>query len=54
MHYELLDVVDNFLGMSLDQTVLENEFKCVFLCLFVCVPLVFVAKKHTLTSLINK
>ena len=54
MHYELLDVADNFLDMSLDQTVLENEFKCVFLCLFVCVPLVFVAKKHTLTSLINK
>ena len=47
MHYELLDVVDNFLDMSLDQTVLEHEFKCVFLCLFVCVPLVLVAKtKH--------
>ena len=46
MHYELLDVVDNFLDMSLDQTVLEHEFKCVFLCLFVCVPLVLVAKKN--------
>ena len=46
MHYELLDVVDNFLDMSLDQTVLEHEFKCVFLCLFVCVPLVLVAKKR--------
>ena len=46
MHYELLDVVDNFLDMSLDQTVLEHEFKCVFLCLFACVPLVLVAKKE--------
>ena len=54
MHYELLDVVDNFLDMSLDQTVLEHEFKCVFLCLFVCVPLVLVAKKNMVTSLTNK
>ena len=54
MHYELLDVVDNFLDMSLDQTILEHEFKCVFLCLFVCVPLVLVAKKNTMTSLTNK
>ena len=47
MRYELLDVVDNFLDKSLDQTVLEHEFKCVFLCLFVCVPLVLAAKtKH--------
>ena len=45
MHCELLDVVDNFLDMSLDQTVLEHELKCVFLFLFVCVPLVLVAKK---------
>ena len=44
MHYELLDVVDNFLDMCLDQVVLEHEFKCVFLCLFVCVSLVLVAK----------
>ena len=54
MHCELLDVVDNFLDMPLDQTVLEHEFKCVFLCLFVCVPLVLVAKKNTVTSLTNK
>ena len=54
MRYELLDVVDNFLDKSLDQTVLEHEFKCVFLCLFVCVPLVLVAKKNTVTSLTNK
>ena len=51
MHYELLDVVDNFLDMSLDQTVLEHEFKCVSL---VCVPLVLVAKKNMVTSLTNK
>ena len=31
--------------MSLDQTVLEREFKCVFLCLFVCVASVLVTKK---------
>ena len=55
MHCELLDVVDNFLDMSLDQTVLEHEFKCVLLFLFVCVPLVLVAKKkNTVTSLTNK
>ena len=37
----------NFPDMSLDQTVLEHEFKCVLLCLFVCVPLVLVTKiKH--------
>ena len=47
MHYELLlDVVDNFLDMSLDPIVPEHEFKCVFLCMFVCVPLILVAKKH--------
>ena len=45
MHYKLLDVVDHFLDMSLDQAVLEHEFEFVFLCLFVCVPLVLVAKK---------
>ena len=45
MHYELFNVVDNFLDMSLDQTVLEHEFKCLFLCLFVCIPLVLVAKE---------
>ena len=44
MHYEKLDVVDNFLDMSLDQVVLDHEFKCVFLCLFVCVSLVLAAK----------
>ena len=33
MHCELLDVVHNFLDVSLDQTVPEHEFKCVFLCL---------------------
>ena len=45
MHYELLDVVDNFLDISLDKTLLEHEFKCGFLCLFVCVALVLAAKK---------
>ena len=45
MHYELLDVVDNFLDISLHKTLLEHEFKCGFLCLFACVPLVLAAKK---------
>ena len=54
MRYELLDVVDNFLDMSLDQAVLEFEFKCVFLCLFVCVPLVLVAKTKPGDFLTNK
>ena len=53
MRYELLDVVDNFFDMSLDQNVLEHEFKCVFLCLFVCVPLVLVAKKNMVTPPTN-
>ena len=43
----------NFPDMSLDQTVLEHEFKCVFLCLFVCIPLVLVTKKNTVASLTN-
>ena len=36
MPYELLDAVDNFLDMSLDQTVLEHEFKCVPLPVCLC------------------
>ena len=45
MHYELLDVVDNFLDISLDKTLPEHEFRCGFLCLFVLVPLLLAAKK---------
>ena len=45
MRNELLDVADNFLDVSLDQTVIEHEFKCVLLCLLICVLLVLVAKK---------